>query len=146
MNTEENEPEFNTEQQRRALDEMSADLVRKLDAMIAEQEERVLEFAQQQPNNAPATYPAPEPLQQKQPEPAPAHTPLRAPTRHSVTPPPVKRAIPAPTITRTPPPVKLRPDKIAGKQAKADEKENSLGCGTLGIIVLVITLLIRACS
>lgn len=150
----EEQPQVNTDAQRRALDVMSAQLLDNLNTMIAEQEARVQEFSRQQ--NSLSPLPAPESAPMVQPQasqpPAPSEqvwhpTPeakKNQPERRTVTPPPIhaqkKKApeqqyrIPRPSLNRPIP------------TDKEDEKENSVGCGKIAVFIVIIIILLRACS
>lgn len=180
MNDEE-VPSVNTDEQRRALDVMSAKLLDKLNSMIAEQEARVQEFSLQQSSLSPLPMPemtpvvAPVPPQQVVQPQAPVRTlpqtpvseqakPIGAETyakmeRHAPvettapTPPPLHRSV-------TPPPLSSQKKKAAEQTyriprptlnrpapaAKGDSKENSVGCGKLAVLVVIVIILLRACS
>lgn len=155
---ENNEPTFSTEAQRRELDIMSAKLLDNLNTMIAEQEARVQEFSLQQP---PSLQSTPEPVRwQRTDSPVPTLAqnertviaPQRETTRevppprkHSVTPPPA--AAPKKTTQRmyqAPPPL----PRSAGKPAARGEKkkESSVGCGTIALGLLILSVLMKACD
>lgn len=174
-------PSVNTDEQRRALDVMSAKLLDNLNSMIAEQEARVQEFSRQQSSLSPLPMPeivpvvAPVPQQQVVQPQAPVRTrpqtpsyeqakPIGAETyakmeRHAPTetaepaPPPIHRSV-------TPPPLSSHKKKAAEQTyriprpslnrpaptAKGDGKENSVGCGKIAVFVVIIIILLRACS
>lgn len=147
--------DFDFKAQRRALDKMSAELTRKLEQMILEQDARVAEFnaanAQQARLAAPntATMPA---------ETAPVYdTPHATPTEQPqytqptprkqkhVPPPPVKSAAQAPTPQHrpiAPPPLPTH----ATPKTTEDGTNNSVGCGTMGVVLLILVFIIRSCS
>lgn len=151
----EEHPQFNTDDQRRALDVMSAKLLDNLNTMIAEQEARVQEFSLQVPA---ASSPKPEqwqhadkPAQDARPATEPVITyssgshkgVIPHPTKSSVTPPPVKPQKKVPQQSyRIPRPSQNPPIS----PSKKDEKENSVGCGKIAVICTIIIILLRACS
>lgn len=150
----EEQPQVNTDAQRRALDVMSARLLDNLNTMIAEQEARVQEFSRQQNSlsplpqqeSAPAVQqPAPSsPVQTEHVSPAAPKTASTAP-RHarSVTPPPIKaKKQPQPHHNVPKPPLPKGPVVINGEE----KKESSVGCGPIAVIVVIIIILLRACS
>lgn len=148
MSTDPSRPdEVNTEAQRQALDAMSADLLRKFNTMVKEQEQRAQEFSvlQHSVSHLPQTPApvAPEPYRPAERKPAPeAATPLppipeaaqRKQRRQS--PPAPKPAPKPPTEPHQPTPHKS-PDPV---------KVNELSGKTIFIIIVVIFLLVRACS
>lgn len=151
----EQEPDFNLKAQRRALDKMSAELTRKLEQMILEQDARVAEFnatnTQQAQLTAPysATVPAETAPVHETPHSTATEQPLYTqPTprkQKHVTPPPVKSAAQAPTPQHrpiAPPPL---PTRATPKSTK-DETNNSVGCGTMGVVLLILVFIIRSCS
>lgn len=155
-----NTPQFNTDAQRRALDVMSAKLLDNLNTMIAEQEARVQEFSRQQTEAAKLSatpeqwYQTSTPAPKPQPKLTITYTnggkteevppPLPQARTRSVTPPPAaaqkKKApeqpfrIPRPSLNRPVP------------TAKGEEKDGSIGCGSIAVIVTIIIILLRACS
>lgn len=167
MNNDEEEIGFNTEAQRRELDRMSAELLDKLNYMIAEQEARVQEFSLRQVD---APQPSPTPMQWTRaaetqaapPQPSPAvsystggkHAEDPAPRKRTVTPPPAKQQQnrqPAkqqqnrqtPTYQAPPPlPHRSTPSAAKGK----DKKESSVGCGTIALVIIIISVLMKACD
>lgn len=160
MNAENNDtPEevsFNTEQQRRALDAMSADLVRKLHEMIDEQNTRVQEFAalnqafSELNNTADAprqAFPGGQPTPSSPAEtPAPSsHAGATPAARRSVTPPPIQKIKKAPRPQHQAPPAQRR--SHPGTGAKEEKKsESSIGCGTIAFAVFVIIMILRSCN
>lgn len=142
-------PEVSTENQRRELDIMSAQLLDKLNTMIAEQEARVQEFARQYPNapvpSASDISTTPEPRAPRQPRETEFRPPTQRPMR-SVTPPrPAAMKRPAtetqPILPKSAPPLPAAP----AAPAKGKE-ENSIGCGPLIVIICIIIILMRCCS
>lgn len=144
-------PTVNTDAQRQALDRMSAELLDKLNTMIAEQEARVQEFSLQQNSLSPLprTEPRPDVKPAGQPSPTipepkweqPAH-PV-PPRPRSVTPPPTKPKRNQQRTNQTPPPV---PRQAAPPAKAGDKQESSIGCGTIAIALIVISMLVRACG
>lgn len=151
-------PQFNTDAQRRALDVMSARLLDNLNTMIAEQEARVQEFSRQQNSLSPLPTeemtPVLPPTQQPSPaqnkraavktwEPSPAAPDAPPPVRRSVTPPPVKsKKLPQPHYNVPKPPLPKGTAAMDGDE----KKEASFGCGSLSVAIVVIIILLRACS
>lgn len=150
----EEQPQFNTDAQRRALDVMSAKLLDNLNTMIAEQEARVKDFSLQAPANSsaePGTWFRSD-TQEAKPSQDLVITysdganrgEVPHPRKKSVTPPPIpaqKKKAPEQTY-RIPRPSLNRPTPVS----KGDEKENSVGCGKIAVIVVIIIILLRACS
>lgn len=143
------DPEFSTEAQSRELDRMSAELIRKLNDMIAEQEARVSEFATQHPNaslimpDMPHEMPAA--IQHTQAASAP-----RKPQRH-VTPPPAQKQASVPREAAVPPPMPSpgsanRGQRMPKKETDKKEEGNTIGCGSVVVVLAVIFLLLRSCS
>lgn len=161
------EPTFNTENQRRALDLMSADLLDKLNTMIAEQEQRVQEFSLQQNSLSPRPMETEKPGIARTVNHFPHTKPLKTNTGTSASdelvisyddgvhkgevPPPGKRSV-------TPPPIKTRkqpqphynvprpPLPKGVPMGESEKKESAVGCGTIAFGVFVIIMLLRACS
>lgn len=142
-------PEVSTESQRRELDIMSAQLLDKLNTMIAEQEVRVQEFARQYPNapipSASDISTTPEPRAPRQPRETEFRQPTPQPMR-SVTPPrpaAMKRPNPEPQpiLPKSAPPLPATP--VAPTKGK---EENGIGCGPLIVIISIIIILMRCCS
>lgn len=161
----EEEPQVNTDAQRRALDVMSAQLLDNLNTMIAEQEARVQEFSRQQSSLSPLPMEEMTPVLPPTPQTISTHsvtpkaditpdakaweqipvTPVvpEKPARRSVTPPPLhaqkKKApeqpyrIPRPSLNRPIP------------TGKDNEKENSVGCGKMAVLIVIILIVLRAC-
>ena len=131
-----------TEAQRQALENMSNELIRKLNLMIQEQEQRVQEFART--HHSQLSTPAVPSLPQIRPlEPAPAP----APARKVTPPPPATRKI-QPAIEdweiRTPfSATTVR--KPVRKTEKAPE-ENNIGVGIVVFSIIGIIMLVRSCT
>lgn len=149
----EEQPQVNTDAQRRALDVMSAQLLDNLNTMIAEQEARVQEFSRQQNSLSPLPSPESAPMVQPQASqpPAPSEqvwhpTPeakKNQPERRTVTPPPIKaKKLPQPHYNVPKPPL----PKVSAAMNEEEKKESSVGCGSIAVIIVVIVILLRACS
>lgn len=162
----EEQPQVNTDAQRRALDVMSAQLLDNLNTMIAEQEARVQEFSRQQNSLSP------QPMEEMTPvlPPTPQTLPTSSVTpKADVTPEaktweqiPVTPVAPEPPARRsvTPPPIHAQKKKAPEQQYriprpslnrpiptdKEDEKKNSVGCGKIAVFIVIIIILLRACS
>lgn len=143
------EQNVSTEAQRQALDAMSAELVGKLNCMIAEQNARVQTFASQYPDAPVSSAPLVEESSYRAPQ-APAPQP--APVAPLPTPRPQRSVTPPPTAkphTETPPPIRPQKPPVAKGKAAApakDKSENSIGCGPLIVIIAIIVILLRCCS
>ena len=125
-----------TEPQRQALDRMSAELTDKLNMMIAEQEQRVSEFAALHPHALPEEPERPEPILS-----APfTGKGLAAPTRYKARPPlPTPEEPPRPTVSRTP----AIPTKAAGEANKEGGRINAF---TIIIMLLVVFFILSRCD
>ncbi len=154
-NEEQQMPDVSTEPQRQALDEMSRQLVEKLNDMVREQHERARRFA--------ATQHSLSPLPGVQAPPPPAEWNDEAQTAHFPAPhreePPAKKPFHA-LLSRNARP-KL-PQDFSAKSAdepsllpawksavkKSGEKSSESGCGTVPTIIAIIILVIilRSCS
>ena len=145
--------EVTTEPQRIALERMSAELVHKLNVMIAEQEERVRIFAEQ-PQSPLPQHPAPETL----PEP-PAYTaPPASPQPEHKKPLMAKfkaiaRRNAPPLVTESPltreqelPNPRPIPVLTTPRKPAESKEEGSIGVGTIVTGIVIILLLLRACS
>lgn len=147
--------EVTTEPQRIALERMSAELVHKLNVMIAEQEERVRIFAEQHHSQSPLPqHPAPETLPEPpaytapQASPQPEHKkPLMAKFKA------IARRNAPPLVTESPLDRKQelpnpRPIPVLTTPRKPAEikEEGSIGVGTIVTGIVIILLLLRACS
>lgn len=144
MTRPENQPSVSTEAQRQALDAMSEDLVRKLDTMVKEQEQRVRTFIRTQhsssalpgvtPNLPPTAHPTQQNLHHRQTAPAAIHRNLPPPpatTYHR----PEYNAAPLPT-----------PQEDEVPDTPPQQEEGSIGVGTILTFVIAVVLLMRACS
>lgn len=143
-----NEQHVSTEAQRMTLEAMSAQLVQKLDAMIAEQEYRAREFAALHhstlpiPMQAPVSAPA-----------APAYTTPAQPVEYTpepvVSPEAYEELPPLPQqhphlnweTEITPPPPRRTPVK-KNKQ----EEDNNIGAGIVIFVIICIIMVLRSCS
>ena len=141
MSTDPSRPdEVNTEAQRQALDAMSADLLRKFNTMVKEQEQRAQEFSvlQHSVSHLPQTPSpvAPEPYRPAAQKPAPdAATPL----------PPIPDAAQR-KQRRQSPTAPHQPASATPHKSPDPVKVNELSGKTIFIIIVVIFLLLRACS
>lgn len=125
-----------TEAQRLALEAMSAQLVHKLNAMIAEQEARTRAFAEQHHTRIEL------PQQPGQIAPAPT-APLPKP------PPAPRPPSPRQEYTWSPPdePADEQPLRIGPKKQTAKpEEENNIGMGMVIFALIGIVILLRSCS
>lgn len=158
-----------TEPQRQALDAMSAELVRKLNTMIAEQEQRVQLFAAQHPNTplpptvaSPAAVP---PAERVAPRPLPKLEPGSRPAPAAVTPPGHRPssspAVPLPPVPGASSSPAAEPDDerddasdIAGNAADANanepapsaDKKNAIGIGPIIFLLVAVFFLFRSCN
>lgn len=139
--------------QRRSLDQMSAQLTHNLNLMIAEQEARVKSFAAQHPGTrVPQQWPQHPALYgktAKQKE-ANVHSPVNTAPAHSVPPPPTQQYRPAPQAEpprqqhrQQPPPV---PPQVGARPKLKQHDNTSIGTVPMIMIVLVIIMMLRACS
>lgn len=132
-----------TEAQRQALEEMSNELVRKLNLMIQEQEQRAREFAATHHSTLPTpaapvlNIPAPEPVA-KAPAPATVYAPAPPP-------PPVSRREQQPSPKREQPTRCSAPSPRA-KKTKPQEEEGNIGMGIVIFSLVGIIMLIRSCT
>ena len=147
--------EVSTEPQRIALERMSAELVHKLNVMIAEQEERVRIFAEQHHSQSPLPqHPAPEMLPeptaslrsqespQQQPK-KPLVAKFKALTRRTV--PPLVTDSPLDREPELPNPRPI-PALTAPRKSESNKEEGSIGVGTIVTLIVIILFLLRACS
>lgn len=146
-----------TEAQRQALENMSNELIRKLNLMIQQQEQRVQEFARTHHSqlSTPAVpslpqiqhlTPEPAPLPPT-PAPAPAPTPARATNRTVTPPPPATRKI-QPTIEGWKIPTPASATKVRNPVRKAEKapEENNIGAGIVIFSIIGIIMLMRSCT
>ncbi len=145
-------PDVSTESQRQALDEMSRQLVERLNDMVQEQHERARRFAAMQHSLSPL----PElPPMEAAPEAAP---PLPAPAPRPATP---ERRKTLPLPPRPSPPkepqnveaaplrdVILHNKRPASTPAAPAKKQEEAGCGsgTLITFIVIIILIVRSCT
>lgn len=132
-----------TEAQRQALEEMSNELVRKLNLMIQEQEQRAREFAATHHSTLPTpaapvlNIPAPEPVA-KAPAPATVYAPAPPP-------PPVSRREQHPSPKREQP-TRCSAPSPGAKKTKPQEEEGNIGMGIVIFSLVGIIMLIRSCT
>ena len=132
-----------TEAQRQALEEMSNELVRKLNLMIQEQEQRAREFAATHHSTLPTpaapvlNIPAPEPVA-KAPAPATVYAPAPPP-------PPVSRREQHPSPKREQP-TRCSTPSPGAKKTKPQEEEGNIGMGIVIFSLVGIIMLIRSCT
>ena len=132
-----------TEAQRQALEEMSNELVRKLNLMIQEQEQRAREFAATHHSTLPTpaapvlNIPAPEPVA-KAPAPATVYAPAQPP-------PPVSRREQHPSPKREQP-TRCSAPSPGAKKTKPQEEEGNIGMGIVIFSLVGIIMLIRSCT
>ena len=132
-----------TEAQRQALEEMSNELVRKLNLMIQEQEQRAREFAATHHSTLPTpaapvlNIPAPEPVA-KAPAPARVYAPASPP-------PPVTRREQQPSPKREQP-TRCSAPSPGAKKTKPQEDEGNIGMGIVIFSLVGIIMLIRSCT
>ena len=132
-----------TEAQRQALEEMSNELVRKLNLMIQEQEQRAREFAATHHSTLPTpaapvlNIPAPVPVA-KAPAPATVYAPAPPP-------PPVTRREQQPSPKREQP-TRCSAPSPGAKKTKPQEEEGNIGMGIVIFSLVGIIMLIRSCT
>ena len=132
-----------TEAQRQALEEMSNELVRRLNLMIQEQEQRAREFAATHHSTLPTpaapvlNIPAPEPVA-KAPAPATVYAPAPPP-------PPVSRREQHPSPKREQP-TRCSAPSPGAKKTKPQEEEGNIGMGIVIFSLVGIIMLIRSCT
>ena len=132
-----------TEAQRQALEAMSNELVRKLNLMIQEQEQRAREFAATHHSTLPTpaapvlNIPAPEPVA-KAPAPATVYAPAPPP-------PPVTRREQHPSPKRKQP-TRCSVPSPGAKKTKPQEEEGNIGMGIVIFSLVGIIMLIRSCT
>lgn len=128
-----------TEAQRLALEAMSAQLVHKLNAMIAEQEERTRIFAEQHHTHIELPQPpGPVTTAPTAPLPKPPPAPLQTSARQECT-----RSINMePEFEPAGKPLRIGPKKQTAKP----EEENNIGLGMVIFSIIGIVILLRSCS
>ncbi len=151
-------PEVSTEPQRQALDEISRQLVEKLNTMVREQNERAERFAatQHSLSSLPAT---PQPEQDDESPAQAAPPPQPAKKARPLPPPPMHRAgtpsAPEAEERPLPPQPKSlweqnRPEWLPKQPAASKEprkaEENGCGSGTVITLIIIILIIIRSCS
>lgn len=131
-------PEAGTEAQRKALDEMSAQLVTKLHQMIREQEQRVQAFAAEYNTTLPGVSPTP--ITPEETNPA------------------YKRPQPPPLVTRIPEenqsasvqweeyPQSAEHTPEATEEEGKEQPQESIGAIPILFIIVAIFILLRSCS
>ncbi len=158
-------PEVSTEPQRQALDEMSHQLVERLNDMVREQHERARRFAATQHSLSPLPgipgaelTPEIQASQHKTPQ---APQPQTAKPRQAAPPPPKKKQSPLPPLPFT------RQEEAQEEQReplwqhprqehnsasfptpieKKKGEENGCGTGTIITLIIIVLIIIRACS
>ena len=142
-----------TEAQRQALENMSNELIRKLNLMIQEQEQRVQEFART--HHSQLSTPAVPSLPQIQPlAPAPAPAPAPKPARKVTPPPPATRKIPPATRKiqpaiedwEIPTPVSATTVRKPVRKTEKAPEENNIGVGIVVFSIIGIIMLVRSCT
>lgn len=136
-----------TEPQRRVLDAMSEDLVRKLHAMVAEQEARAREFAAHQHSlsslpNLQQTFPLPEspaisPMPEQLPRPGTITNGPRIPKRLHPRKETQQAHSPTPDWDAA-----FNPPSAPSKQ----NKESGIGAGTIITCIIIFLIIMRSCS
>ncbi len=146
MDTEPHSPdEVSNDAQRKALDAMSADLLRKLEIMVAEQEQRAQAFSvlQHSTSHLPQvpTPAEPEPTPRAESQAAPV---LPEPPRHK----PRRNSSPAPKPAEAPKPTPepRQPKPVTPHKSPNPGKINEISGKTIFIVMVVIFCLLRACS
>ena len=135
--------DVSTEAQRQALEAMSNELIRKLNLMIQEQEQRSREFAATHHSTLPTpaapvlNIPAPEPVA-KAPAPATVYAPAPPP-------PPVSRRDQHPSPKREQP-TRCSAPSPGAKKTKPQEEEGNIGMGIVIFSLVGIIMLIRSCT
>ena len=130
-----------TAAQRQALEAMSNELVRKLNLMIQEQEQRARDFAATHHSTLPTpaapvlNMPAPKPQAKA---PAPVYTPVTPPQPVTTKEPQASPKREQPTRYSAPPP--------GAKKTKPQEEEGNIGMGIVIFSLIGIIMLIRSCT
>ena len=138
------EHRVNTEAQRQALEAMSAELVRKLNIMIQEQEQRAREFAAMHHSTLP-TPAAPDFTAQNTPAPA-QETAKPAPVYAPVTPPPPATRRPQHTAPEWDPPIQHSKPRSTSKTEGSQPEESNIGMGIVIFAMVGIFMLLRSCT
>lgn len=143
--------QVSTEPQRIALERMSAELVHKLNVMIAEQEERARRFAEQHHSTVPVPQNHTPTVTGFTPPTVPAPTQAQTPARQRPLPPPPATRREEPRLrhheydTRgesTPSPLRIGPKKKTEKP----QEEGNIGMGMIIFSIIGIIMLLRACT
>lgn len=147
--TEPHDERVSTEPQRRALDAMSADLVRKLHAMVAEQEARARDFAEHQ--HTLSSLPKLQPFLPSNPAPSLQEPAYQQPQpQHSITTPRHRPTIPRrkkdSSPSYAPLPNEHWEDEDLAPQETEQKKESSVGAGTVVFIIFAIIIILRNCG
>ena len=144
-----------SEPQRRALDAMSEDLVRKLHAMVAEQEARARAFAatQHSLSSLPKLQPLPEQRFPEQHASTPQMTPAQVTTTHRSTisnGPRIsqyqKQKKAARANAGTPADWDTQFDNIPAPTPAQPSKEKGCGAGTIITCIIIFLIILRSCS
>ncbi len=162
--TQNQQPDVSTEPQRQALDEMSRQLVDNLNAMVQEQHERAQRFAatQHSLSHLPGLLPPEPPPAPTYPEPPATAAPwpeaeLPAPLPQKQQPRRQKRKTPPPFPTQPKAPQEFPskplwetakqhlPTRAANSENKP-KKEDGVGALSTIVFIVIILILMRACS
>ncbi len=128
-----------TDAQRLALEAMSAQLVHKLNAMIAEQEERTRIFAEQHHTHiALPQNPEPVAIEPAAPLPEPPPAPRPPSPRQEYT----RRTKEEPAFKPEEKPLRIGPKKQTAKP----EEESNVGLGMVIFSLIGIVILLRSCA
>lgn len=141
-----------TEPQRRALDAMSADLVRKLHDMVAEQEARARDFAEHQ--HSLSSLPQLQPFLPPQPTPPPQQESTsqqpQPKSKRIVSNPPRFPNIPRQKKDSRPSyaplPHEHWEDAETSPRETEQKKEGGIGAGTIVFIIFAIIVILRNCG
>ena len=149
-------PEVTTEPQRLALEQMSNELISKLNKMVAEQEKRVQEFAQHR--HSLSSLPTAPPLPTKPQAPIPP-VPPPSYNRAANYPQPQQEPLPpVPSYPQTLPPAQHPPQprqhnktqqtppvpRYSRKKQQQEENEG-IGAGTIIFVLAIIFVLLKGC-
>lgn len=142
--------------QRRSLDQMSAQLTHNLNLMIAEQEARVKTFAAQHPTAKVSQTFEQQPAAWEQPKDLkiiyngqviePPQKQNAAPKKQTPPPPQQRRQQQVPPQQSRPAAPPPTPQRFPKGAVKPKKKEEGIGTVPMLVIVVVIFLLLRACS
>lgn len=139
---EQNEQHVSTEAQRMALEAMSAQLIHKLNAMIAEQEARALDFARQHHTAINLPQPSANAAPIPEPEPSLATPPLPPRPMQVSTPATREPRLIKPALSPEERPLRLGPKKQTTSQAE----DNNIGMGIIIFSLVGIIMLLRSCT